>query len=875
MTLLERGALLAQLRELLEESQQGRGRLILITGEAGIGKTALVDAFCRDAEADVSVLWGSCDAVVPARPFAPVVDIADKVDALRVALDAVDRNRVFDAFLTLLRQPRGLPPMVVFEDLHWADEATLDLLRVVGRRIPDLPILFIGTYRHDEVGREHPLRLALGDIAAAAVEIEVPALSVDAVEVLTEGKGIDAAALHGATAGNPFFVTEVVAAGEGEMPVTVRDAVFARIGRLSSPGQQILRAASVLGQACEQALVREVADGDLAAIEECVARGILELDGDLLRFRHELAQRAIREGLGPSELVALHARALAALRRAGAVDPDRLAHHAVGADDAAAVLELAPEAAERAVGLGAHREAAAHYSACLRFASELDERSRAELLECHARESLLTDDVDGALASQQHALDCWRRLGDVRAEGNCLRALSLVTWFTGDAERAIELAERSVELLESVAAPAHELARAYATLAQRYVVGIRDELDVLFWSERALELAQRVGDEPVVVHALTTLAIAEIYLGRDAGWAKLEESFRRADAAGLDEDAARALVNLVEAASGLKRFDLVDRYRDEAIDYLTERDVDLGLYRRRLESDLAEVALERGRWQEATELATALLGERRTAGVIRLKALTVLGRLRARRGDTDPWSLLDEALALSGSQGERDLLCALRAGRVEAAWLEGNSARACAEAEAARALALGVESALADQWWRGELGFWAWRGGALDRLAAGAAEPYALHVGGRYRAAASAWEAIGCPYQQALALADSENEEDLRKALEIFQSLGARPAAGLVAERLRALGVRKIPRGPRLRTQLNPAGLTSRELEVLALLGQGLRNVDIAERLVVSPKTVDHHVSAILRKLGVPTRSAAAEEAVRLGFKDGEIVAPK
>lgn len=873
MTLLERAPLLVQLRDLLKETRQGRGRLVLIRGEAGIGKTALVEAVCTDAAGDVRVMWGSCDAVVPARPFAPLVDIADTVDgALREALDAIDRNRVFDAFLTLLREPRGVPPLVVFEDLHWADEATLDLLRVVGRRIRDLPILFIGTYRDEEVGREHPLRLALGDIPPPVVEIEVPALSVDAVEILTEGRGMDAVALHGATAGNPFFVTEVVAAGEEEIPVTVRDAVFARLGRLSSPGQQILRAASVLGQACEPAFVREVAEGDLAAIEECVERGMLQLDGDLLRFRHELAQRAIRESLGPSELVALHARALAALRGAGAVDPSRLAHHAVEAGDAAAVLELSPEAADRAVGLGAHREAAAHYWAALRFGAELDERSRAELLECHARESLVIDEVDDALASQQQALECWRRLRDVRSEGNCLRALSLVTWFAGDAEHAIELAERAVELLESVSAPPSELARAYATLAQRYLVGIRDELVVLSWSKRALELAQRLGDEPVAVHALATLGIVEIYLGREPGWAKLEESFRRAKAAEREEDAARALINLVEAATGLRRFDLVDEYRDEAIEYLTEHDVDLSLYRRRLDGDLAEADLERGRWQEASERASALLGERRTAGVIRLKALSVLGRLRARRGDHDPWSLLDEALGLSGPQGEREQLCSLQAGRVEAAWLEGNSVLALAEAEGV--LALGVER-VTDPWWRGELGFWAWRGGALDQLPEGAAEPYALHFAGRYRAAASAWEAIGCPYQQALALADSESEEDLRKALEIFRSLGARPAASLVVERLRALGVRMIPRGPRPRTQLNPAGLTGRELEVLALLGQGLRNVDIAGRLVVSPKTVDHHVSAILRKLGVSNRVAAVEEAVRLGLQDRQVVAPK
>ncbi len=874
MTLLERGPLLAQLRDLLVESRHGRGHLILVSGEAGIGKTALVEAFCTDAARDVGVLWGSCDAVVPARPFAPLVDIADKVNGpVREALNAVDRNRVFDAFLALLRQPRGSPGLVVFDDLHWADEATLDLLRVVGRRIRDLAILFIGTYRDDEVGNEHPLRLALGDIpAGVGLEIEVPALSVDAVEILIEGRGMDAVALHGATAGNPFFVTEVVAAGQGEMPATVRDAVFARLARLSSAGQQILRAASVLGQACEPALLREVADGDLAAIEECVERGMLQLDGGLLRFRHELAQRAVREGLGLSELTALHCRALAALRQATPVDPGRLSHHAVEAGDAAAVLELAPTAAERAVGLGAHREAAAHYAAALRCASELDERSRAELLECHARESLVIDDVDSALASQQEALDCWRRLGDVRAEGNCLRALSLVTWFSGDGERAIEVAERAVELLESVSAPSLELARAYATLAQRYLVGVHDELVVLSWSERALELAERLGDEPVAVHALATLGIAEIYLGKEPGWAKLEESFRRAKAARLQDDAARALINLVEAAGDLRRYDLVGRYRDEAIEYLTDQDVELNLYRRRLDSDLAEVALERGRWQEATELANALLCERRSARVIRLKALTVLGRLRARRGDPDPWSLLDEALELTGPQGEREQLCALQAGRVEAAWLEGDTVLARAEAE--NMLPLGVER-LIDPWWRGELGFWAWKGGALDQLPEGAAEPYALHFAGRYRAAASAWETIGCPYHQALALADSEDEEDLRRALEIFQSLGARPAASLVVERLRALGVRTIPRGPRPRTQLNPAGLTSRELEVLALLGQGLRNADIAERLVVSPKTVDHHVSAILRKLGVPNRIAAAEEAVRLGLEDREILGAK
>ena len=862
--------MLAQLHDRLVEGRNGRGQLVLVCGEAGIGKTAVVEAFCIEAAKEVRVLWGACDPVAPARPFAPVVDIVGAGEGpLRDALHARDRNGVFDAFLTLLREPSGELRVVVFEDLHWADDATLDLLRVVGRRIRDLPLLFIGTFRDDEVGAEHPLRLALGDFSSAdEVVLDVPGLSIDAVAVLAEGRGVDAATLHRVTSGNPFFVTEVLAAGPGEMPATVRDAVSARVARLSSAAQQTLRAASVLGQTFEPAVLREVAAAEPAGIDECVARGMLRRDGELLRFRHELAQWVVRESSSPADMRSLHGRALAALRRKDEIDYARLAHHAVAAGDTAAVLELAPEAARRAADLGAHREAAGHYAAVLGFKGDLDERWRAELLERHARESLLIDDVDAALASQQEALRCWRHLEDVRSEGNCLRALSLISWFSGDATHAIDFAEQAVELLESVSAPSPELARAYATLAQRYLVGLYDEAVVLSWSARALELAERVGYEPAAVHALATRGIAEVYLGQESGWAKLEESFRRSVAAELEEDAARAVINLIEAGRDQRRYDIVDTYRAEAIEYVTERDVDLNIYRRRLESDLAEVALERGRWHEAMSSAQALL-RARTASVVRLKALTVAGRLRARRGDSDPWTLLDEALASTGPQTEREQLDALHAARMETAWLGGDTARASAEADAVMPLRL---DPLIDPWWRGELGFWAWGCGALDRLPEGAAEPYELHFAGRCRAAASAWEAIGCPYHQALALADDDDVESLREALEIFYALDAQPAARLVVTRLRERGARAIPRGPRQRTRDNPAGLTGRELEVLGLIGEGLRNVDIAERLVLSPKTVDHHVSAILRKLSVPNRAAAAEAAARLALEDGEVL---
>ena len=868
----EREPLLAKLSEQLAAARRKPGRLVLVAGEAGIGKSALVEAFVTDVGDGAQVLWGACDAAVPPRPFAPLADIADAVGgALEAALDAADRDRVFDAVLTLLRRPRRSPPVVVLEDVHWADEATLDLLRVVGRRLRDMPVLLIATYRDDEAPAMHPLRRALGDLPAAFItEIRVPHLSLQAVTAMTGTTGLEPVEVHRSTGGNPFFVTEVVGAGGVDVPRSVRDAVLARAGRLSRDAQRVLGAASILGPRVGTSLVLELAASDAAAIEECVARGMLELDGDAVRFRHDLAQRTIYETLPLNERARLHQLALHALADRDC-DPAALARHAVEAGEADAAVDFALAAGDRAATLGAHAEAAAQYTIALRFGERLDDRERARLLEAHARESMLTDDVDGAIASQRSALECWRGLGDVRGEGECLRALSEILWFAGVADDASQTAEQAVELLEAVEPAGPELARAYAALAQRRMVRGVDEIATIDSAERALALAEVIGEEQVAVHALTTIGVTRIYLD-DSGWARLEESLARALVADLDADAARALINLVEVARDTKRYEFADRYQDEALRFFSERDHDLDLLRRRLLSDLADLALDRGQWKRADEIAAAVLAERPGSVLVRIRALTVVGRLRARRGDRDPWTPLDEALALAVRHGEAQELCPVSYARAETAWLEGDRERGRIEAD--RGLAAVLEIPI-DPWWRGEGGFWAWKTGSRCAMPERSAEPWVLHVQGRYRAAAAAWKEVGCPYHQALALADSNNESDLRAALELFGSLGADPIARTVAARLRELGARNVPRGPRSQTRSNPARLTSRELEVLALLAAGLRNAEIAERLVVSAKTVDHHVSAILRKLCVPNRAAAAERAAELGLKDREAEAPR
>ena len=176
MALLEREPLLGELARLLTEARRGRGRVALLVGEAGIGKTSLAEAFCAEAAPIVRTYWGTCDPLDPPRPFTPVVDIADRVGGdLRRALADGDRDAVHEAFLALLRRPGAPPSIVVLDDMHWADEATLDLFRVVARRVTRLPTLLIATFRDDEVGPDHPLRMALGDVpAASVVELKVP-----------------------------------------------------------------------------------------------------------------------------------------------------------------------------------------------------------------------------------------------------------------------------------------------------------------------------------------------------------------------------------------------------------------------------------------------------------------------------------------------------------------------------------------------------------------------------------------------------------------------------------------------------------------------------------------------------------------------------
>jgi DNA-binding CsgD family transcriptional regulator len=860
--LLERSVELAALRERYAAVTAGRGRLVLVGGEAGIGKTALVRAFCDSAGAP-RVLWGACDALHTPRPLGPLLDVAEQAGGELAAL--VDETTTAAALFAALAQELRRHPgtIVVLEDLHWADEATLDGVRLLARRVEGLPALVLATFR-DELERDHPLRVVLGELPTGRGldRLLIGPLSVDAVATLAGERGVDAAELHCRTAGNPFFVTEVLAAEGAEVPDSVRDAVLARAARMDAGARGLLAAVAIVPSHAELWLLESLAGEDLGKLEACLAAGILHAERDAVAFRHEIARVAIEDTLPPDRRVALHRTALLALLAPGRrADYARLAHHADAAGDGEAVLRHAPVAGEHAAALGAHREAAAQFARALRYAGGLPSERRAELLERRAYECYLTDGIGEAIEARRLALEEYRRTGDRLREGDTYRWLSRLAWFYGDGDTAAVEARRAIDLLETLE-PGRELAMAYSNMAQLRMLS-DDGAGALRWGNRAIELAEGLGETEILVHALNNVGTAELRFSPSAGIEKLQRSLALALDAGLEEHVARAYTNLGSSGVRLRDYALADRSFDTGIAYCRERDLDSWLLY--MTGWKARADLDQGRWDAAAEAASTVVRRPDCAVPSRITPLAVIGLLRARRGDPDPWAPLDEALELARRTGELQRLALVAAARAEARWLAGEDEPIGAETR--DALLLAVERA--DAWAIGELCVWRRRAGIDDAVAlADGEDPFHFELAGAWQAAERAWSAAGCPYEAALALAGADEEPALRRSLAELQRLGARPAAARVARALRERGARAVPEGPRAATRRNPGGLTARELEVLVLVSQGLRNAEIARQLFVSEKTVGHHVSAILRKLGVRTRGQAASEAVRLGVAE-------
>jgi DNA-binding CsgD family transcriptional regulator/tetratricopeptide (TPR) repeat protein len=860
--LLEREAAQAALADYAREASNGSGRLVLVSGEAGTGKSALIDEL-RQARPAARWSWGACDGLFTPRPLGPLFDLADQLGGELAALGQAGAGRD-ELFRALLQQLSGPGPLhvVVIEDVHWADESTVDLLRYLGRRLRDAAVLLVVTYRDDGLTATDPLRVALGDLAAQRPtrRISLGPLSRNAVRVLAEGSGVEPSGLYELTGGNPFYVTEVLAAGMSEIPTSARDAVLARAARLPAAARTVLDVAALAGTRIELPLLTAAADCPPAVLDELLASGLLSADAGGLRFRHEIARLAVAQAVPVHRRTETHARILAALRPATgpAADDARLAFHAEAAGDTAAVLEYAPRAGRRAARLAAHREAAEQFARALRAADAAEPALRAGLHGELAWEVSLADRWDEAEQAARQALALWRTVGDRLREGDTTRLLSVAVWHLCRGAEATELAEQAIAILEPLG-PTPELARACVHLAGQRMLDYEHGA-VMAMARRAEQLAERFGLPDVLSDALNTQACVASNTDGGGPWAgQLERALQVARDAGQEAQAGRAYINLYSTLCAQRRFAEAEPYFTEGIAYCDDHDTPtFSIF---LHSERASALEKLGRWDEAVAVAADLLRRGGPSPVIRLCPLNRLGPIRARRGEPGAWAYLDEAMAAAEGTGEAQNVVPVRLTRAEAYWLEGRLDEARREAERA-------DSACAnsDGWVRGAVAAWLRRTGSARPPRGELAGPYRAELAGDWAGAAEQWRALGCPYDAALALLGAPDEAALRSALGLLTGLGAEAVAQIARQRMRSLGVKSIPAGPRPATRADPLRLTHREREVLGLICAGHSNAEIAAQLFISVKTAGHHVSAILAKLGAPTRHAAAVKAAELGL---------
>ncbi|HZQ33851.1 MAG TPA: AAA family ATPase [Mycobacterium sp.] len=858
-TLLEREPVLAQLARLARCAAGGEGRVVLLRGEAGAGKTTVINRFLEQRGKGTRVLRGWCDPLSAPRPLGPLIDMVSQLPATEAVeftpmINRGETEAIYAAVLRLLG--KGDPLVCVIEDLHWADGATLDLLRFVARRVYALPVLVVVSYRDDEVGPAHPLAVALGDMAtcAAVTRIEVCPLTQRAVELLAAGSGVNAKELHRRTGGNAFFVTEILAVGrEGlradALPRSVSEVVWGRLARLSTTARNAAYAVAICGPWSDPGLVTAVCPG--AALDECLTAGVLVTDGAAVGFRHELARRAVVDQIPDHQRRLLHARALAVLAEL----PIRsetlgaLAFHADQAGDDEATVHYGVAGAERAAALGANREAAHLYALVLRHAHTGTSAQKAMWLERHAFASYLSGFADAAAASWREAIALRHGMGDRLQEADDLRWLSLVLWPLGQVTEAIAAARTSLRLLEGLGR-SRELA--WALVNSALLAAHTYDPTCASYAIRAITLGNELGEPAVVIRARGSAALGTV-LRSDTGWDDFEAAWRDAMARPeLAEHAGMIGSSLCVFAALHHHLDRAQRYIAETTTFCADHD--LGMFQLLAIAADGLVQLHRGDWGCAAALAEDVLTRPGLISVHRILPLITAALISARRGQRSVRPLLDEALGCA-EPGDVFRLGAVWAARAESAWLAGDDDTARAEAHNGLACAAGV---IADPWVVGDLRRWARLAGcALDTAAVvDTVTPFRFEVSGDWQAAAAEWTRLGCPYDAAVAQLDGDIDA-VQAALATFRGLGARAAARRAQQRLAQLRGR-TPSGRRADTLADPHGLTRRQRDVLELIVAGYSDTDIASKLCISPRTVAHHVEAILTKLGVHNRTQAA-----------------
>jgi DNA-binding CsgD family transcriptional regulator/tetratricopeptide (TPR) repeat protein len=850
MILLEREPLIDILQKQLGNTHRSLGHVVCLFGDAGVGKTALLHQFVQTTQS--RILWGACEDLTTPEALGPLRDWAR--DSGHAAFARMPRSGLrIQLFSDILQALSAVHTIAVIEDLHWADGATLDLVRYLGRRIARKPILLIVTARNEDSAARARLRMALGQIPSAQMTyIDVPNLTAEAVEKLAKIGGMDGKRVYQLSGGNAFFVTEILRAGDA-LPATVREAVLARFDHFSETCQRAIQTISAFPRRAEIWAVKQVCPKECDEIGRAVLAGlIIEADG-VYAFRHEIARQAVESTIAFDQRRDINRSILSVLQSEPSVATSRLVHHAQAAGETSSVAALAPVAAEVASLAGAHHEAARHYGMAITAVPNADTRMRAHLLEKYAFELHLVGKLDAALGAYESALEHNRIAKNRLAEGNNLRWMSRVNYLSGNRLLATQYARDALLVLEAET-PGAELAMAYSNLGQLSMLE-DDPIQTLRWSEKAVALATQIDRKDIISHALNNSGAAQRWTDKTAARDKLDRSLTIALENDFPDHVARNYTNRAYVEINWLENANAHRFLKAGLSYCDERD--LGTWHTYLMGCRAQLLLKEGKWDEAATIAQNEILADHATPMLRFPAATALARVRMRRGDPSVADLLEmlSAYIETGNEPPRFLLYVSI--RAEHAWIEGSADKNLHKLITQAVL---LASQTGDIWTSGELWFW---GQKLD--VAGLPElpmalPYQQMAAGHWEKSAATWSELDSPYDRALVLMSGDQPAQ-HEGLACLDDLGAKAVANRFRWTMRQKGLRAIPRGPQRATLSNPSGLTRRQMTVLGLLAEGLSNADIGNRLFVSTKTVDHHVSAILAKLDVRTRGQAVAAA--------------
>lgn len=851
--LVERDGVLGWLDGRLQAAAAGSGCVAVVSGEAGIGKSAVVTAFVAALPVGVRVFYSACDPLSTPVPLGPVLELRDALSpsgAVRVAT-ALDNPHgpaaVPEAVVAALADSG--PAVWLIEDVHWADAATLDVLRYLISRIATIPLLLVLTHRVEGVGQEHQLSEFLADIAEshALGRTELEPLTRDGVVTLAASRpGFDVDRLHEATGGIPLLVVESLAAGRyGVVPQTISDHVIGRLARLGPSARAVIDSVAVLGSDATVDVLAAMVDGAASELPACVTAGVLQRTGHVVGFRHELTRQAVLETIPTFGRRRLHASALAALTACGQeCSLAHLAFHAEEAGDADAVLRYATQAAERAMRLGAFAQAAEQYARAIRHSHGQPADARAAWLESQARAVYMSGQVVAAAELIGKAIALRRETGDALREGDDHRWLSHWLFAGAPLAQVSEAAHAAVRILEPLG-PTAELAGAYANAAQLCCV-VFDHDSAVDYATKAAAIGQQLDVVAEVAWAESFAALSAVLAGNgwdefNVRWAVARDDPRTVEAA--------AVGGVVACWFATARYELdrADSYLTVTAEFCRDHNLTgLGHFTRGIGTTQL---LHRGRYADAAAVAHAVLARTGLPPVFRLRPLVVLALVYARTGQHDAVGpLLDEAL--DGLDPSLVYLTGtVLVARIEAAWLAGDHRRA--REEARRALA--ALPPRADAGTRGQVTAWAAIAGVSSApLPRSEDRQYALQIDQQWDAAAAEWRDRGCAYEAAIAAIHSDTPELAAAAIAELHSLGAHGAVDRARQHRRR-------RHQRRSTQEHPFGLTAREQQVATLLAERHTDKQIAEILVISRKTVSHHVASVLTKLGVTNRNAVRD----------------